>query len=908
MEVENSMARDQARLIQKAKHEAFLRECRQDSNVFIEYCFKDQETGEPVKQAWFHREWQEALDEYHAVMVVAPRGHGKCLAAGTLITLADGSRIPIEEFVGGQVFSIDPDTWKIAISDSPAVIPNGVKSVYRINLRSGRSISATYNHRFLRSDGWVEVQHLSPGHRIAIQRSIPIDGDTLPENDAFLLGFLCGDSSVTGRVGFSCGDEDLVHLVSKMFGDKGWKVAPIPNCKNDYDYRVTCVAGAHSGGPTHWARSYGLLGCDWNTKRVPDSIFTASREDMFLFCLGYFLADGTVNTNRDPQVEYYSINLPLLLDTQELLSRLGIHGTITTKNGRDRNGQHHASYRFTIRGDSFRQFCDLSSRCGITSLNKISKLLDSRNRNVSSGLSSRLDVVESHNLNLPKWRKRKHKTATFRTLNKIKYSCAMSRKLVDSDLLWDEVLSVEYVGEVETYDLTVPDNHCFLANGIVSHNTSQIVGRIVWELGHDQTARFKIVCSTESKAKDRLYEIRMAIEDNERVREVFPDLIPSLDEKDEWGQLAITVMRRSGIRDASVQVVPIGGSASGGRCDYLIVDDACDRKNSIDEPAKRKKVKNTYYSDLLPTLEPNGSIWYICTFWHEDDLNYELHEGSAFHTLNFSIDPSTLEPIWPEKWPKEKILDRKSKMRPEDFLRAYCNIITGKQTQIVRRSWIRYYDILPPRNELLIIQIIDPASSQEEGADFFGHGTMALHEDTGNLYIIDIRQMQIPFPQQITITKEMQKRVGADLVLIENVSYQRVLAQFLTMEGVDHSSDVADGDLMNAVLPVIEIYPIKNKKERLRVASTYQFRGKVLWNPELNPMTGRPSREPEYGDPIGQILSFPRSKNDDMVDVYSYGVIWSFQSGMDYDPKDEVDINFTAIGSRAHGSRQHSSD
>lgn len=38
----------------------------------------------------------------------------------------------------------------------------------------------------------------------------------------------------------------------------------------------------------------------------------------------------------------------------------------------------------------------------------------------------------------------------------------------------DEIVSIEKVGRVHTYDLTIPDTHCFFANGILVHNSSDI--------------------------------------------------------------------------------------------------------------------------------------------------------------------------------------------------------------------------------------------------------------------------------------------------------------------------------------------------------------------------------------------------------------------------------------------------
>src|SRR5262249_19568605 len=44
----------------------------------------------------------------------------------------------------------------------------------------------------------------------------------------------------------------------------------------------------------------------------------------------------------------------------------------------------------------------------------------------------------------------------------------------ESDLFWDRVLAVRPAGEEEVYDLTVPGPACWLADGIVSHNSGAI--------------------------------------------------------------------------------------------------------------------------------------------------------------------------------------------------------------------------------------------------------------------------------------------------------------------------------------------------------------------------------------------------------------------------------------------------
>ncbi|RPH55493.1 MAG: hypothetical protein EHM81_14555, partial [Chloroflexi bacterium] len=45
------------------------------------------------------------------------------------------------------------------------------------------------------------------------------------------------------------------------------------------------------------------------------------------------------------------------------------------------------------------------------------------------------------------------------------------RRLSENDVYWDEIVSIEYVGEKQTYDLEVPGDHNFVANDLIVHNS-----------------------------------------------------------------------------------------------------------------------------------------------------------------------------------------------------------------------------------------------------------------------------------------------------------------------------------------------------------------------------------------------------------------------------------------------------
>ena len=48
------------------------------------------------------------------------------------------------------------------------------------------------------------------------------------------------------------------------------------------------------------------------------------------------------------------------------------------------------------------------------------------------------------------------------------------QELASNDLFWDRVVAVEDIGEQDVFDLTVPGNACWIADGVVSHNSGAI--------------------------------------------------------------------------------------------------------------------------------------------------------------------------------------------------------------------------------------------------------------------------------------------------------------------------------------------------------------------------------------------------------------------------------------------------
>jgi replicative DNA helicase len=45
------------------------------------------------------------------------------------------------------------------------------------------------------------------------------------------------------------------------------------------------------------------------------------------------------------------------------------------------------------------------------------------------------------------------------------------KEIAQSDVFWDSIESIELDGDVDVFDMTVPDTHNFVANGVIAHNS-----------------------------------------------------------------------------------------------------------------------------------------------------------------------------------------------------------------------------------------------------------------------------------------------------------------------------------------------------------------------------------------------------------------------------------------------------
>ena len=237
------------------------------------------------------------------------------------------------------VWAVDGDSWTLRPAAVTQAFSTGVKPVFRLVTRLGRTIRATANHRFLTIEGWRRLDELTPGCRLAMPRRLGSpDTQTMRDSELALLGHLIGDGCTLPRhvLQYTTREHDLAEtvagLATECFGDR---VRPRINRERQW-YQVYLPSAEHH---THGRRNAiaewlemlgGVWGCRSWEKRLPAAVFNQPAEAIGRFVRHLWSTDGCVRPSSTgaPAVYYATSSEGLARDLQALLLRLDLQARV----------------------------------------------------------------------------------------------------------------------------------------------------------------------------------------------------------------------------------------------------------------------------------------------------------------------------------------------------------------------------------------------------------------------------------------------------------------------------------------------------------------------------------------------------------------------------------------------------
>ena len=438
------------------------------------------------------------------IIVAARPAMGKCLSAQSLVfDPRTGARRRVDDLYQAHldgkdvwVASLGPDL-KLVQAKAIAVARNGKRPVCRLSTRLGRWIEATSNHPVLTSQGWQELGDVAPGTRIAVPRHLPGPPRPaeLPDEEIVLLGALIADGAITQRTPRFCYGRGsaVLPIVEAAVSAYGLRLR-LASERSHGTALISAGPGSRNNPVTAMLTRHGLMGLRSAEKFVPDAVFGLGDDQLARFLGVMYACDGHVHySDRLAQIGYTTISERLARDVQHLLLRLGIVAAIRTLKRPVYDGTDKVAREVRITGqDGLRRFCELIRVPGkeeaqakvLARLDEVPRstntdtlpveiwddVLLAKGDRIWAAVSELAGRPRNHNWHVGARAPSRGLVAELATAT----ASPTLEELCDSDIWWDEVVSVEHVGEEETYDLDVPGLRNFVADDVIVHNSALV--------------------------------------------------------------------------------------------------------------------------------------------------------------------------------------------------------------------------------------------------------------------------------------------------------------------------------------------------------------------------------------------------------------------------------------------------
>ncbi|MBX3730396.1 MAG: intein-containing adenosylcobalamin-dependent ribonucleoside-diphosphate reductase [Candidatus Sumerlaeia bacterium] len=464
------------------------------------------------------RSWDGALDlgERHGyrnaqVSVIAPTG---CLVANSLVTTDRGiMRL-------GRLGNVDGARWQDVnfrvLTDegerrASKFFVNGVEQTRRLATSCGYSVQGTLKHRIKVLNPttsqleWKRFADVEPGDVVALAMG-QLAGEPLPVNLP-PLGEEYWTADYTTRVPRTMTPE-LAEFVGYFMGDGSLHAKGIRLCvaENDADVLDHLVARAralfnieprisqqqgytevalHSVPLTLWWEACGFTKLPPSDEhsgkgylpRIPDSVLAANDPVVYgAFLRGLFEADGTV-TNGVPH--WSGSHREFADEVRTVLLALGI----PTMTKQDTSGWGQAPlYVLRMRNQAYN--ATFNRLVGFIGTRKrdavvVSEACQTARKDyvyLPAAVIDELVSVDSPQRNAVALARKRHAGAITRRAADALYRETQDERLEHAlGFFYDTIATNEDGGEQLTYDLSVPSNVTYFANGFISHNTIGLV-------------------------------------------------------------------------------------------------------------------------------------------------------------------------------------------------------------------------------------------------------------------------------------------------------------------------------------------------------------------------------------------------------------------------------------------------
>ncbi len=385
---------------------------------------------------------QEGDAVWGTQIAIGTGGSEGCLTRGNYVYDSVGNRRDISEIeINSGIIGYDIENQKYYISDIEHINTPTEKECVKLTTNNFRDLSCSTDHPIYASNRydynecrvweWLNAGDLKEGDLVAIAQEVPVFGNNTLF-DARLVGMLIGDGTyVESPRLISCDKEIHDYLKANydtaVYGDS----YTTKSGKECYTLGIKKIRNE--------LRNLGIYGQSGESKRLPDLIWSSTKQDVSDLIAGLIDTDGNISIyektkgKRLPSctVSISTAVLELAKEIRMLLSKLGVTAAVHKHNPSKKDKK--------IKDKNPWYSIEISSRDSIIALgDSVTLLLKYK----QEALMRAVEISKN---------KKRHRR------NKFEY---------------ETVKAIESLGSQTVYNLSASGKHTYLGNGIITHNSN----------------------------------------------------------------------------------------------------------------------------------------------------------------------------------------------------------------------------------------------------------------------------------------------------------------------------------------------------------------------------------------------------------------------------------------------------
>lgn len=431
------------------------------------------------------------------LVVMSGRQVSKCfqITGEEVISAENGLPLKPQQIqIGTKLLALN-NNFRQTVCTVQTIHRNDKQKLVRVKTRMGSTFVITPEHPLRTLNGFKAISQIGVGGRVAALRCGGVFNNKEISNDLIkFIAYMIGDGCcIKNSLNFTSASQEVLtefkSIVTRISGlepRSQRKKSSIASSVNIRRYPFVEILTENN-----------LLDKYSYEKKVPSWVFDLSREDTALFLSRLWATDGMIKSRCNHlTITYCTTSYDLSRDVRALLIKLGIPASIKKRTaGYKKDGIYHQCRdAYIVRVETKagqNQFATTIEVPGkpvpVIAITKENSNRDTVPHEVTAWIYELNNThkaqygttLYANKLRLkpkypPSQRKIDEYVTHFRNRKIESPLLDKLESLVENDIIWDEIISIEDAGEDNTWDIEVDGNHNYILDNIVSHNSTSL--------------------------------------------------------------------------------------------------------------------------------------------------------------------------------------------------------------------------------------------------------------------------------------------------------------------------------------------------------------------------------------------------------------------------------------------------